>query len=444
MYASIINWLLEPVYTELSFEKSTGQALQKDLMPGNELIAGGSSSLGKASASPTVDSTLDTGIDGIDPSIKMTKRHPPINNFGSSAGKNIVDIQNDDNEISANSEFDSLTPSHVANNTSFEDCPFSNPTFPEVTVCAIGGDGNDTSSNNPDTDVGEVIKQSVICCSEVDFPQQSLISMIEDDDQEEALQSDLLDLANHVNAIVSVERNAEHQMYLLQDLRGSYHCTVPTISLPSIKSSWPSQSSPIPFLHIPSSSNYASLDNQIVVINKDESLPPFENGSMLTPISKRPLETLSRLMRQMFLAGVSNYFDYDNKKRSSTSKAKAKPKPSAPKTKRGKRRRSVSSAATKNKKDSQKNTTRKTSVTNKDDCSQKHVLKSNINGCTQREVQVDPNALPVITLGWTTQDCNRYGSNLATVAGNIKPFMRDGNLPKEVKKIIVEIVESVL
>ena len=67
-----------------------------------------------------------------------------------------------------------------------------------------------------------------------------------------------------------------------------------------------------------------------MVINKDDSLPLFQNDSILTPFSKRPLETLTGMMTQMFLAGISNYFDYDNKKRSSTNKAKTKAKASAP------------------------------------------------------------------------------------------------------------------
>ena len=181
-----------------------------------------------------------------------------------------------------------------------------------------------------------------------------------------------------------------------------------------------------------------------MVINKDESLPLFEKHLMSTPFSKRPLETLTQMMTDMFLAGISNYFDYDNKKRSSTNKAKTIEKASVPKTKRGKRRRSASNATSNKKKDRSNNSSKKIDSSNKHDSSIKHVLKSNINGCTQREVQIDPKALPVITLGWTTQDCNRYGSNLATVARNIKPFIRDGNLPKQVKKIIVDIVESVL
>ena len=74
----------------------------------------------------------------------------------------------------------------------------------------------------------------------------------------------------------------------------------------------------------------------------------------------------------------------------------------------------------------------------------KHVIKSNLMGCSQREVEVDKNALPVISLGWSTQDCTQYASILASVAGNVKPFIRDANLPKKVKSIIVEIVEAAL
>lgn len=76
----------------------------------------------------------------------------------------------------------------------------------------------DTVHNNSNANTRDLIKESVISCSQVDFSQQSLLLMIEHEEHNKTLQTDLSDLANHVNAMVCVERNAKHQMYLLQDL----------------------------------------------------------------------------------------------------------------------------------------------------------------------------------------------------------------------------------
>ena len=422
---------------EVMSEKGTDGAQQKDPMPGNSLIAKGGSFLGKTSASPSSDSSLNSTVKNTKPRSKRTMRLLPVTNSGSCARKDIVDLTSDNEKCTWHGVSDGFADSS-------RDTRFLNPMFPKVTVSSIGGQSKTRSSKDAN-DVELVIKTAILNCSQVDFSRQTLITMMEGQDQDLTLKADLNNVSKIINGFVSVERNIIHQLYMLQDLRASYHCTVPTQSLENIMSSWPSrsQSSSIRNLHIPSSSNYASLDNQIVVINTDQSLPQFHAQPQHGEFSKRPLETLTQMMKDMFLAGLSDYFEYNNKKRSSSSKSKSKTKSSANNTKRNKRPRSTSFRSRNNKKQMSNDVSPHKDAMNVNGVT-KHVFKSNIVGCNQREVQLDPNALPVITLGWTTLDCNRYASNLASVAGNIKPFIRDGNLPKNVKQKIVDIVEAVL
>ena len=71
-------------------------------------------------------------------------------------------------------------------------------------------------------------------------------------------------------------------------------------------------------------------------------------------------------------------------------------------------------------------------------------ISSRLHASTQREVPLDPNSLPMCTTGWSTIDCNEYGDNLSTIAGTVKPFLKDGNIPIEASKHLVSIIEFLL
>ena len=277
-----------------------------------------------------------------------------------------------------------------------------------------------------------MLQTSIERCPNVPFAKQTLLTLLESDTTVSVTQT-LKPTRAKVDAYISLERNFQGQLYMLQDLKSSRHCTVPTSSIPSIHNAV-SSSDPAPFLHIPSSTNYASENNKIIVINNDQGVPQFPTSTSKNV--RRPIETITSMMKQIFIAGLSDYFEYDNKKRSTSAKHKSTSPTRSREhiTKKRKRGKLTSRQA---KQSSISSNSRNIKHT-------KEVLHSNREGCTQRPVQVNPNALPVVTMGWSTQDCSQYGSNLASVAGNVKPFLRDGNLPKQVKLGIVGIVEFVL
>ena len=159
MFGNVIDCLLKPVYNELNNKKSTDGAHKKDPMPGNVIIAGGGCSLGKASASLSCDTSLNLQIDSSDPGIKNTKRPPPVNNYGSFAGKKKSDLHDDENStkqlVDSHSTIDSSTACHfntlhVANDPSLKESPLLNPMFPDVTLCSIGGINGSHPSNYQD------------------------------------------------------------------------------------------------------------------------------------------------------------------------------------------------------------------------------------------------------------------------------------------------------
>ena len=581
MFEKIMDCLLKPVYDKL--KNGTETALNLDPMPGNLNVAGGGSSLGKASASPHLDSPILSEVHCVDTSqgnisslppvnnystssrkeqtrltydlgknqvsqgphlysknslpeeiAQIDRQHmsvytsegntssiPPVNNFSTSNGKEqpclTDDVEEDpvsqgthlslDNSLSE--EVAQIDGEHMRLHTSqgntssvppvnncstsngkeqacltddVEEDPVSqgpqlsldyslpedvaqidrqhmpsldvrkhrselfNPSFPSVTLCPIRNFASTLQSSTDSVDA--VLKESISNAAKYPFGQQSLVTLVENDSNEDSVHADLSNVAEVTDSVVVVERNAQHQLYMLPDLKGSYHFTVGTPDIEGLMSAWPvtKKTTSTPLLYIPNSSNYASKDDKIVVINSDSNVPKCCVNQDLPSSKQRPLESLSLLMNKMFVAGVSDFFTFDNKKRSSKSKQKKNCNNSSGGTKRGKRRRMSSShqaskckAAT---------STQLSTLCSKGKegtaIASKHVLKSNLMGCSQREVYVDPNALPVITMGWSTQDCTQYGSNLASVAGNVKPFIRDANLPKRIKSIIVEIVEAAL
>ena len=52
--------------------------------------------------------------------------------------------------------------------------------------------------------------------------------------------------------------------------------------------------------------------------------------------------------------------------------------------------------------------------------------------------------IPTISVGYGTQDCTKYASNKMTIAGNNKPYLSDGGLSAEEKKVLYTMITSVL
>ena len=266
---------------------------------------------------------------------------------------------------------------------------------------------------------------SGLCKSQATFKQQSLVVFVEEKSLSKC-SKDLPQLQN-LRAIISFERNFDGQIYLMQDLDTSGHCTLRTIDLRKFHELryFEDEYGKLPYVHVPSSCNYICKDRRISVINSDKNLPTEVNVKYTSPIA-----TATKMIIGMFENNLAEFLTFDNQKRSAT-------------------RINLSYGNSRNSNSRQKSCSRGKRCRNgntmgsKKQC-RKHVVQSSFERLTQNAVMIDPNALPVVSLGWSTMDCNKYGANACTIAGNIKPFLRDGNLPNRVSRKLIEVVEFVM
>ena len=71
-------------------------------------------------------------------------------------------------------------------------------------------------------------------------------------------------------------------------------------------------------------------------------------------------------------------------------------------------------------------------------------LRKNNSKKIAKEKICDPDILPTISLGWSTQNCHEYAKNKCTTAGNVRPSLRDGHLSTSCKKLLLQCVQKVL
>ena len=216
-----------------------------------------------------------------------------------------------------------------------------------------------------------------------------------------------------VELLLGVDRNPVCQIYVLQDLYGCVHGTIANRDFRGdlVTSSSFKKTKPIPFIQVPCSSNYLSDDRKTIVINNDGLFNVLFNGSV---VRHNVLERCAILMTEMMKRGLEDFFNFDNKKRSSTKNGGG----------HGSNMGNSNVEAVQ--------------------CITKHVVTSKYSGCFQREVMINKKSIPVLSLGWTTTDCTKYSSNYSTIAGSIKPFIFDQGLPSTIKKHIITLVEFVL
>ena len=421
LFVSTIECLLDPVYSCVS--KKNGTALDCNLMPGGTTgSTGGRMSPGRSSASCFREKSLglsslegeDCGDNSSPPKKYQCANYKPGNDVGIK-------------EVSVRSR----TPQRSSVDRS---SPFFNSKFPNVSLgyCANDEAEGAVTSTISASELKDMIGKATTESKALTFSSQSLLTFLQSGD--ESRDTSINQDPSLIDALLLFERNFDGQIYMSQDLLSSGHCTIATGSASSFfskqyhKESTGSKSSGIPYLFVPRSSNYLSPDGKIMVVNAgaEDGLDFCKDTCIHDPIS-----TVSDLVLKMFVNHLSESFRFDNKKRSTSEKVAKVPAESArARTKRGKRKRGKSKAKQS-----------PPEVNNKKD---KHVMKSNFQRSTQREVFIDPQALPVISLGWSTIDCNEYGSNQSTIAGNIKPFIKDGNLPKLARRYLIELIKFVL
>ena len=216
-----------------------------------------------------------------------------------------------------------------------------------------------------------------------------------------------------VENLLGVDRNPVCQIYVLQDLYGSVHGTIPNHAFSNelVQSPHFNHTNPIPYVKVPCTSNYISDDRKTIVINNNDVFRYLFPGQELR---RNVLDRCVYLMTELMKLGLEDYFNFDNKKRSSTKNGGG----------------------------------HASDMTNSNqqqvECITKHVITSKYTGCLQREVLINKKSIPVLSLGWTTTDCTKYSSNYSTIGGSIKPFIFDQGLPLNIKKHIITLVEFVL
>ena len=233
-----------------------------------------------------------------------------------------------------------------------------------------------------------------------DFSEQSLICFDIDDRSRRSNNSKVLTI-DDISSIFSSERNMEGFIYMVQRLDEKGHLTWPTNGIrDTVHNStfYSEERKSISFCHIPKETSYVSENKEIVVLNNDDHCRQLEGIN--TSYYSSPIDEATSLVTELFELGIHRFFQYDNKKRS-------------------------------------KEGTKK----NNDNVRNK-VVRSLQEG--RKTTTIKPDALPTITLGWTQIDANEYRHNHSTVAGTIKPFLRNGGVTKTISRKLIEIVEMTL
>ena len=216
---------------------------------------------------------------------------------------------------------------------------------------------------------------------------------------------------NDVSSIFSSERNFNGFIYMVQALDEKGHLTLQTNNLKhkiykskiaSVNSNFDDNRT-IRYCHVPSDTSYVSNDKGWVVLNDDNHCAKLDDID--TSLYRNPIGDASSMMIDLFELGIHRFFSFDNKKRS-TEKVTNK--------KRG------SDGQTKNIK----------------------VTGTMYEG--KKTSTIYPHAVPTITMGYSTNDANEYKNSHSTVAGTLKPFLRNGKVTRPISKKIIEIVELVL
>ena len=204
-------------------------------------------------------------------------------------------------------------------------------------------------------------------------------------------------------------------------------------------------------LYVPSSRNYVSVRKKIAVINDpknwcsfngstrfneiklvssscdDESSSNHSQDNTTTSIEVEvsdPIKYCSVQMTNMFRSGLSELFGYDVKKRS-RSVASQVPNSSFS-------CQSVNTLGSHVSKSQRRRQRRRNNKKKK-----KKMKPVPTQGNKETEFKA---SLPTITLGWSQMDSNKYKDTKATIAGNVKPYLRDGGLPNKIKICLLNII----
>ena len=256
----------------------------------------------------------------------------------------------------------------------------------------------------------------------IPFHHQTLVTVLEKDQTKKSKKpkggNKYFPTTSMIDAIFASDRNANGQLYMLQHLKKNGHYSTGTelLSDSMLNSSYfmPGIAhDPVPFIHIPSDTNYSNNDNSMMVINHDQLRYDDIGLDVSIPY---PITRATDIVERMFSNGIEMFFEYDVDKR-------------------------VGNTAQDVQDDD---------ASIEDDLS----MDRGSEDCLNVEIPdgsgirfsgtVKQQSLPQIAIGWTTQDCNKYNENASTIMGNVKPFLKQSNIPVATQKDFIHIVELLL
>ena len=328
----------------------------------------------------------------------------------------------------------------------------------------------------------ERIHQSNISCGQHRFGQQSLVIFHEQRQFAKVNANQLVNPSN-VDLYIGIDRNPNGQIYAVSDLDISAHGTIPCQDFPRfINLGFPDPiientgsdddsdnglsvpvSRRVRHFHIPVSDNFLDSSEKVCVINNakewcsnrgatviDEvQVLPNEGQDISTKEQKKihdPLEYCTSKIIAMFEEGLSQHFSYDKKKRSGTLDnnpydetgvvshcsvsvaSVAKSSVASGATSKSSKARRIRKKLSKKKKKKKKASIDDLSSPSNTKC--KHIQSESF--------------LPTITLGWSQTDAHEYKKHKVTIAGNVKPFLRDSSLPRNIKTHLLNCVKCLI
>ena len=226
--------------------------------------------------------------------------------------------------------------------------------------------------------------------------------------------------AKLVQSIFCNERNQSGQMYMVHNLKPNGHYTSLTMSLVSdlfdqefSTGDSSCEKCEIPYCFVPNTSNYRSQDGSYIVINHDQL--NYRDIGLKSKVTY-PISQATEIITRMFMNGIEYSLEYDTTKRSAVKTS------------------SFDDSFLTNDLDTSDGETASKVQTDR----VRDVGGDIVNA------RVKANSLPQLHVGWTNQACHAYSENTCTMAGNVKPSLKNGNLPKKVLLDIIKIVELVL
>lgn len=240
-----------------------------------------------------------------------------------------------------------------------------------------------------------------------------------------------------ISGILSFQRNMNGQFYMVQDLKPYGHYTAITgdlfdslfnrrICFDNSRQTKLVNQTQFPFCHVGRRGNYRNSDGSIIVINKDQVR--YNDVGIDSSVS-HPINKATKIITRIFEKGIEVALQYDDSKRSGNGVTSEE--------------NSVTSTSTSSPSESGSSPEKSVASSSSSSLGKKKD-KVREPGGDFVFTHVKENTLPQVNVGWTNQDCNAYADNYCTIAGNIKPCLKRGEVPDGVLPDLLELAELAL